>query len=520
MQAGDKKTDEQSRGAIERVVIVGGGTAGWMTAAALAKSLPSQVRITLVESSEIGTVGVGEATIPSIRTFNDILGVDESEFLRETKATFKLGIEFVGWNKPDDVYFHPFGEHGRHTDEFRFPQLWYRLRHEASQGRCPDPGPISDYNICSVAAGLGRFDTDMSVQNAVAPLRYAYHLDASLYAAFLRRYAEARGVVRIEGRIEACRRRELDGFISEVVFTDGRSVGGDLFIDCSGFRGLLIHEELKAGFDDWSDLLPCDRAVAIGSELTGELFPFTRASADTAGWRWRIPLQHRTGNGYVFSSRHISADEATARLLSQLEGKPIGDPRVISFNTGLRDKMWVKNCVAVGLAAGFIEPLESTSIHLIQTAIAKILIFFPDKQFAQADIDAFNRATREEYEAVRDFIILHYCATERADSAFWNERRVMPLPVKLESRIDLFRSKGRIFRHQVELFADDSWLAVMMGQGIVPRGYDPLVDKIPLAQLSQNVAALRHVTAQAVSAMPKHQTYLMRHQRVDLPNGS
>ncbi|ESQ86495.1 tryptophan halogenase family protein [Asticcacaulis benevestitus] len=497
---------------IERVVIVGGGTAGWMTAAALAKTVPAHVKIVLIESEEIGTVGVGEATIPSIRTFNNILGLDEFDFIRYTHATYKLGIEFVDWNRLGERYFHPFGDHGRHTQEFKFLQLWLRLKSGYARGMCPDPGPISDYNLCSVAAARGRFLTTNGATSTPGPsLRYAFHFDASLYAKYLRRYAEGRGVTRIEGRIAGTDLRSDDGFISSVTLDDGRTIAADLFVDCSGFRGLLIEGHLNAGFESWSQFLPCDRAVAVGSEPLSDFPPYTRATADSAGWRWRIPLQHRVGNGYVFSSDHISQDEATARLLSQIEGKPINDPHLITFTAGHRRSMWVKNCVAIGLSGGFIEPLESTGIHLIQTGIAKLLLFFPDKRFAQANIDEFNVATLLEYEAVRDFIILHYCATERSDSSFWRERGAMVIPERLKARMSLFCSTGRIFRYQDELFTDDSWLAVMLGQGVTPKSYDPLVDKIPLPEIAKNVARLRQITAQVVDSMPSHRDFIRQY---------
>jgi tryptophan halogenase len=497
---------------IGTVVIVGGGTAGWMCAAGLVKALPSATRIILVESEEIGTVGVGEATIPTIRTFNDLLGIDEFDFARKTQATYKLGIEFVGWDNPTNRYFHPFGAHGRDTPEFKFLQLWLRLKHGYHAGECADPGPVGDYNLNTMAAKLNRFQQPgANPGDVTGSMRYAFHFDASLYAKYLRGFSEARGVERIEGRITGVNLRPDDGFIESLTLGDGRVVDGDLFVDCSGFRGLLIADALKAGFESWSDFLPCDRALAVPSEAISEPIPYTRATADSAGWRWRIPLQHRTGNGYVYSSAHLSDDQAADRLLSQLDGKPLADPRPIHFTAGRRERLWVRNCVAIGLAGGFIEPLESTSIHLIQTGIAKLVVFFPDKAFDQADIDEFNRATAREYEAVRDFIILHYCATERADTAFWRERRDMRIPDSLAHRMELFRSKGRVFRFQDELFAEDSWLAVMLGQGLMPRGYDPLVDKLPLPEIAKNVGLLRHLTAKAAEEMPRHGDFISRH---------
>jgi tryptophan halogenase len=493
-------------GRIGHVVIVGGGTAGWMCAAALAKILPrGQVRLTLIESDEIGTVGVGEATIPSLLTFNRILGLDETDFVRSTHATFKLGIEFVDWQVLGQRYLHPFGVHGRDTPEFKFLQLWLRLK-QAGSGPA---GDIGDYNLNTLAAKLGRFARPSG--EAAWPfcaLRYAFHFDAALYARYLRGYAEGRGVVREEGRIVHVRQRADDGFIEGLDLQDGRRIEGDLFIDCSGFRGLLIEETLKAGYEDWSRYLPCDRAVAVPSALVGPPDPYTRATADSAGWRWRIPLQHRMGNGYVYCSDYISDDAARTQVLAKLEGQALAEPRQLRFKAGHRKRLWVKNCIAVGLAGGFIEPLESTSIHLIQTGLLRLATLFPDKGFAQPDIDEFNRSSVREYEHVRDFIILHYKATAREDAPFWRRQRDMQIPDSLAHRIALFESKGRIFRQQEELFADDSWLAVLLGQGIVPSGYDPLVEGLSLEDIGRNLAGLRTAILKTAQALPTHQDFI------------
>jgi tryptophan halogenase len=480
-----------------------------MCAAALTKILPrNQVRLTLIESDEIGTVGVGEATVPSLLTFNRLLGLDETDFVRSTQATFKLGIEFVDWQALGQRYLHPFGVHGRDTPEFKFLQLWLRLKQASSSDSADD---IGDYNLNTLAAKLGRFGRPSG--EAAWPfsaLRYAFHFDAALYARHLRRYAEGRGVVRQEGRIVRVRQRAEDGFIEGLDLQDGRRIDGDLFIDCSGFRGLLIEETLKAGYEDWSRYLPCDRAVAVPSALVGPPDPFTRATADLAGWRWRIPLQHRMGNGYVYCSDYISDDAARTQVLAKLEGEALAEPRQLRFKAGHRKRLWVKNCIAVGLAGGFIEPLESTSIHLIQTGLLRLATLFPDKGFAQADIDEFNRSSVREYEHVRDFIILHYKATARDDSPFWRRQRNMQIPDSLAHRMALFESKGRIFRQQEELFADDSWLAVLLGQGIAPSGYDPLVDALSLEDIRRNLANLRTAIRKTAEALPTHEDFIER----------
>ncbi len=500
-------------GRIGHVVIVGGGTAGWMCAAFLAKILPrDQVRLTLIESDEIGTVGVGEATVPSLLTFNRMLGLDETDFIRSTQATFKLGIEFVDWQALGHRYLHPFGFHGRDTPEFKFLQLWLRLKQAtASSDGSDEAGEIGAYNLNTLAAQLGRFARPSGEATwPFSTLRYAFHFDAALYARYLRRYAEARGAVRQEGRIVQVLQRAEDGFIEGVALEDGRRVEGDLFIDCSGFRGLLIEETLKAGYEDWSRFLPCDRAVAVPSALAGPPDPYTRATADLAGWRWRIPLQHRMGNGYVYCSDYIADDAARAQVLAKLEGAPLAEPRLLRFKAGHRKRLWIKNCIAVGLAGGFIEPLESTSIHLIQTGLLRLATLFPDKGFASADIDEFNRSSVREYEHVRDFIVLHYKATGRDDSAFWMRQRDMEIPDSLAHRMSLFASKGRLFRQNEELFADDSWLAVLLGQGIVPSSYDPLVDGLSLEDIRRNLAGLRTAILTTAQALPTHQAFIAR----------
>jgi tryptophan halogenase len=485
-----------------------------MCAAAMARIVPPGVEVSLVESDEIGVIGVGEATIPTLSSFNAFLGLDEDDFVRRTQGTFKLGIEFVDWDRLGGRYFHPFGFHGRDTVEFKFPALWLRLE----QAGRSDPaiaalaGEIGDYNLCTVAARLGRFARPQASQDGVlASMRYAFHFDASLYGQYLRDYAQQRGVTRIEGMIVEVRQRAEDGFLESVVLKDGRTIEGDLFIDCSGFRGLLIEKTLGTSFVDWSRFLPCDRAMAVPCELAGPPEPFTRSTADSAGWRWRIPLQHRMGNGYVYCSAFLSEAAARDRLLSQLEGTPLADPRPIKFRTGHRGAFWVKNCVAIGLAGGFIEPLESTSIHLVQMGLQRLIGLFPDRGFAQADIDQYNWETRIEYEQLRDFIVLHYKATTRDDTAFWRLCRDMAIPDSLAHKMELFRSKGRIFRFQEDLFTEDSWLAVMLGQGITPRDYDRLTDRVPLEVLVKNLGRLREAVARTAEALPTHQAFLDRY---------
>jgi tryptophan halogenase len=492
---------------ISKIVIVGGGTAGWMAAAALSRMLDtSRVSITLVESEEIGSVGVGEATIPPLTAFNEVLGINEAEFVRATKGTFKLGIEFVDWSCLGSRYFHPFGKFGRDRNTIRFHQFWLKLR---QQGAGALIGELGEYNLSTVAAYLNRFRRPEPVDGEVLnTMRYAYHFDAMLYARLLRTLSERRGVKRVEGRITHVTQHGESGFIEAVNLRDGASVGGQLFIDCSGFRSLLIGETLKTDFVDWSESLPCNRALAVPSEPAGEPIPYTRSTADRAGWRWRIPLQHRIGNGYVYCSDFLSDDEASQQLMANLDGAPLGEPRPLRFAAGRRTRMWVKNCVAIGLAGGFLEPLESTSIHLIQTGLQKLISLFPDTGFASAEITEFNRMTAREYDYIRDFIILHYHAGLRDDTPFWQHCRHMPIPETLRHRIELFRHHGRVFRPPEDLFTEDSWLAVMLGQDIIPEGCDPLVEAIPPNQLRDYVLHIRKVIGDAARTMPGHQTFI------------
>ncbi|MDE2369130.1 MAG: tryptophan 7-halogenase [Burkholderiales bacterium] len=492
---------------VRNIVIVGGGTAGWMCAAALSKLLGPSAAIRLVESDEIGSIGVGEATIPHIGDFNRALGIDEDEFLRATQGTFKLGIEFVDWAAPGDRYIHGFGLVGQATQALPFHHFWLRM---AQQGRA---GPLEDYSINTAAPRQARFmrpRADMP-GSPLADIAYAFHFDAGLYARFLRRYAEQRGVVRTEGKIVQVTQREPEGYIEALLMDGGERIAGDFFIDCSGMGGLLIERTLHAGFEDWSHWLPVDRALAVPCEPAGPLLPMTRATAHPAGWQWRIPLQHRTGNGHIYCSSFMSQDEATAILLGQLDGRPLGEPRLLPFRTGRRKNFWVRNCVAVGLSSGFLEPLESTSIHLVYTAISRIVTFFPHQGFDAADIAEYNALTHWEYERIRDFLVLHYKATTRDDSAFWDYCRTMTIPDTLQRRIELFRSNGRILRDGQELFAEPSWLQVMVGQRIVPRAYHPFADLRPEAEVQAYLRNVAQVIAQCVRTMPTQAEFIAAH---------
>ena len=489
---------------LRNIVIVGGGTAGWMTAAALSRFLTDGcTRVRLIESDEIGIVGVGESTIPLIRTFNRMLGLDEDEFMRKTQATFKLAIEFVDWKRLGHVYHHPFGPYGLNMDGVSFHAYWLRMH---ALGEAPDLG---EYSLQTLAARQERFSRPVDAGNSpLSTIAYAFHFDAYLYVQYLREYAKARGVLRTEGKIVDVGLRGEDGFIETLTLESGELVEGDLFIDCSGFRGLLIEQALKTGYEDWSHWLPCDRAVATQSATGGSFAPVTRATARPAGWQWRIPLQHRIGNGYVYSSDHVSDDEATATLLANLDGEVLRDPWILRFKAGRRRKSWKRNCVAIGLSAGFMEPLESQSIFLIQTGVARLLTMLPDRSFEQADADRYNRVMQFEYERIRDFLVLHYNATERNDTPFWDYCRTMDVPDYLVDKVRLFQGHGRIFRENEELFNDTSWFAVMIGQGLQPRGHDPMADVMPLDELRARMLHIKSVIATSVETMPSHREYI------------
>ncbi len=485
------------------IVIAGGGTAGWMVAAALSHLLEGGYRIRLVESEAIGTVGVGEATIPQIRTYNQTLGLNEDAFIRATQATFKLGIEFVGWTHPGHRYMHAFGDVGRDSG-VAFQHYWLRAR---ALGFAQ---PLGNYAMNEVAARGNRMHRGPALtSNTIPAMPHAFHFDAMLYAAFLRRFAEARGTERSEGRIVDVARDGASGDVASITLDNGETIAGDLFIDCSGFAGLLIEGALATGYDDWSKWLPCDRALAVPSERVDDFTPYTRATAHGAGWQWRIPLQHRTGNGRVYCSSFISDDDAAQSLLANLDAKALADPRPLRFTTGKRRKAWNHNVVAIGLAGGFMEPLESTSIHLIQSAIARLVALLPGRRQSDADRREFNRQTDFEFERIRDFLILHYWANGR-DEPFWQACRAMTLPDTLAAKIELFRANGRIFREHEELFTEVGWLQVLIGQGINPEGWHPIANQVDETDLREYLETLAALYAREASRQESHAAHIAR----------
>jgi len=486
--------------AVKRIVIAGGGTAGWMAAAALSKTLGKVLEITLIESDEIGTVGVGEATIPPLVTFHRLLEINEQKFMAAVQGTFKLGIGFENWRNVGQNYIHSFGVTGHDHWTAGFQHFWLKGR---ERGLAGDYG---DYCLELRAAQQSKFAHLPKIG-----INYAFHIDASLYAQFLRRFSEGYGVRRLEGKIVEVRTNADTGFIEALRLDSGDEIAGDLFIDCTGFRGLLIEQTLHAGYEDWSHWLPCDTAVAVQTQSTGEAIPYTRSIAREAGWQWRIPLQHRVGNGMVYCSRYISDADARDALLGNVEGALLTEPRVIRFRPGQRRRAWIKNCVALGLASGFIEPLESTSIHLIQRGITRLLQMFPHTAIAAADVEEYNRQTSYEIEHIRDFIVLHYNVTERDDTPFWRHCRSMEIPASLEHRIALFRETGRVFRMPNELFAENSWIQVMLGQGIVPRQHHPVVNIMSDEELSRFLQNIKSSVDATVSQLPKHETYVKQY---------
>ena len=493
-----------------RIVVVGGGTAGWMAAAAIASVFgPAHRHIRLIESSEIGIVGVGEATLPHIRFFNRRIGIDERELMAKTQATFKLGIEFCDWARIGDSYIHPFGAYGSRLAGMPFHQFWLRQR---AAGASTD---IGEYSLPIVASRANRFTLPAEdPADLMSTFGYAFQFDASLYAAYLRGFSEARGVQRTDGKIVDVKLRAEDGWVESVKLESGEEVSGDLFIDCSGFRGLLIEQALKTGYDEWTHWLPCNRAVAVPCENSGPLTPYTRATAREAGWQWRIPLQHRMGNGYVYSSNFISDDEAASKLLARLEGKALADPRPLRFVTGRRRQTWNRNVVAVGLAGGFLEPLESTSIYLIQVAITTLIDYLTERptdgqgRFDPRIVAAFNRWIEMEYDRVRDFLILHYHATERNDTPLWNYCRTMRIPDSLAHKMELFRERGRVVTYKDGLFLEPSWLAVYFGQRVMPRGHEPGADALDSATVAAQLARIRERIQVALARMPDHEKFL------------
>ncbi len=488
---------------VQHVVIVGGGTAGWMTAALLAQAIGTAVQIRLIESDEIGIVGVGEATIPQIRHISDFLGLDEDDMLQATQGTFKLGVQLNNFGRLGDSL--PLGLIGFH-------HYWLRERQ-----RHPD-SDLWAYSLNTQAANQHRFARMEKVGSSpLGGIKYAYHFDAGLYGQYLRKRCDPAVVQRTEGKVVEVKLREGDGFIESVQLASGEVIAGDLFIDCSGFRGLLIEGALKTGYESWQHWLPCDRAMAVACERTEPLWPYTRATARTAGWQWRVPLQHRTGNGHVYSSHYMSDDEASAMLLANLDGEALGEPRPLRFTTGMRRKAWQRNCVALGLAAGFMEPLESTSIHLIQSGISRLLAMFPGRHCDPVLVDEYNRQTRFEYESVRDFLILHYKATERDDTAFWRQCANMEVPPGLARKIALFRNHGQIFREHDELFTEIAWLQAMIGQRIEPQAHHPLADGLSEAQLDGFLGDIRTLIGRAAASMPDHARFVADHCEAIMP---
>ncbi|RZJ00875.1 MAG: tryptophan 7-halogenase [Brevundimonas sp.] len=491
---------------LRKILIVGGGTAGWMTAALLSKLFKGLYEITLIESEAIGIIGVGEATIPAIKKYNELLGLDENEFMRKTQGSFKLGIQFVDWFDHGTSYIHGFGVIGRELGWLRCHQYWLQAN---ARGKASDLAAFSINTVAALDNKFMRADPKM-VESPLGHIAHAFHFDAALYAKYLRGLAEAAGVRRREGKVADVTLRSEDGFVQSVTMEDGEVIEADLFIDCSGFRGLITEQALKTGYETWTHWLPCDRAMAVPCARVEPFTPYTRATARPAGWQWRIPLQHRTGNGHVYSSQYMDDDEAERILLSNLDGEQLAEPNRIRFVTGKRKKIWNKNCVALGLASGFLEPLESTSIHLIQSSIVRMVRLLPDAGFDEATVAEFNRQTDFEYERIRDFIILHYKATRRDDTPFWRYCRDMEVPDTLQRKMDLWRANGRIFREDEELFAEESWIQVFLGQGEIPRAYDPLVDLKTDEEIDAFLGNVETVIGKCAALMPDHAAYVAK----------
>ena len=485
---------------IRRIVIAGGGTAGWMAAAAIARTLGDMVELTLVESDAIGTIGVGESTIPLLVTYNRLLGINEAEFMRATNATFKLGIMFDHWKDVGESYFHSFGATGKDHWSAGFQHFWLRGLEKGHDQ------PYDDYCLELMAAREGKF-----AQLPDDRMNYAYQLDSTLYAKFLRGIAEDGGCQRVEGKIGQVDLDGERGDIASLVLEDGTRIEGDLFLDCTGFRALLIGQTLGVGHDDWTHWLPCDAAIALQTESVGPAVPYTRAIAHDAGWQWRIPLQHRVGNGIVYCTRYLERDAALERLLGNVEGKVLTDPNFLRFGAGVRQKQWHRNCIAVGLSGGFMEPLESTSIHLIQRAVLRLIRMLPLREISERDVDEFNDQQMTDVVQIRDFLILHYRATNRGDSEFWRYCSSMPIPESLEHKIELFRETGRVFRKNEELFVENSWAQVMMGQGIMPRAYHPIAGKLTDAELDKLLANIRESVSRTVASLPPHADYVAQY---------
>ena len=481
-----------------------------MAAASLSKLLGKTLDIKLVESEQIGTVGVGEATIPTLLTLHELLKIKEQDFVAAVQGTFKLGISFENWKNVGEEYIHSFGFTGQDCWAAGFQHFWLKGQ---KLGISKEYG---EYCKEWVAAKQNRFAV-LSNRGTALGLNYAYHIDASLYAKMLRGIAEEHGVVRQEGKIESVEQDPESGFVKALQLDSGERIEGDLFIDCTGFRGLLIEQTLETGYDDYSHWLPCDSAVAVQTESVGPPIPYTRAIARDAGWQWRIPLQHRVGNGLVFSSEHCSDDEAIDTILNSIEGKRITEPRVLKFKGGQRKQHWRKNVVSVGLSSGFIEPMESTSIHLIQRSIIRLMQLFPYAGIRQPDVDEFNTQMRTEIEHIRDFIILHYHVTERSDTPFWQYCKSMDIPETLKHRIELFKQTGRVFKLPTELFGENSWIQVMLGQGLVPEQYHPIVNMMSDEELEKFLGGIRHKAFDLASQLPQHQRFIDHYCRATPP---
>jgi len=492
---------------INKICILGGGTSGWMTAAGLSNKLNGLgVRIQLVESDQIGTIGVGEATLPHIRYFNNSLGIDEREFMRATRATFKLGIEFCDWGQLGDSYIHPFGDYGEPINDIDFHHFWLRLWHNGHKSR------LDDYSYPVLAAESGKFQLPgPDVMKIGSNFGYAYQFDSGRYAQFLRQYAEALDVTRTEGKVVDAAVDAETGYITSINLEDGTEIEADLFIDCSGFRGVLIEQKLGTGYEDWSEWLPCNRAVAAQCETVGPSLPYTRATAREAGWQWRIPLQHRVGNGYVYWNEYISDDEAAHQLLSTLEGEPLTDPKQLYFKTGKRRKLWNKNVIAIGLSGGFLEPLESTSIHLIQEGITALLELFPDKTIHTSDADEYNRRMDLNFDRVRDFLLLHYVATQRDDSEMWRYFRNMTLPESLQEKLEAWMHRGYLMRYEHGVFLPPSWVAVMAGQNLMPKAYDMRANALSEEKVKSRLDSIHRDSVTAVQQTPSHADYLTQY---------
>ncbi|HTM81102.1 tryptophan halogenase family protein [Asticcacaulis sp.] len=490
---------------IRKIIIAGGGTAGWMSAAALKAGLGQTVDILLIESEDIATVGVGEATIPTMRVFNEHIGVNEAEFIRATEATFKLGVEFRNWGHTGNRYFHPFGDYGATHEGLAAHQIWRRLKAEG------DDTPLEAYSLATQMAYAGKFfPPNPDPRSPMHDYSYAFHFDASLYAKFLRGHCEARGVKRRNAKITGVNQRSADGHIESLALDDGSVEMADFFVDCTGFRGLLIEGALKAGYTDWSDYLPVDRAWAVPTAKSADLSPYTRSTAHTAGWQWRVPLQHRTGNGHVYSSRFMDDETARTVLLDHLDAQPLKDPMLIRFTTGHRNTFWDKNCICVGLSSGFLEPLESTSINFIQLGIIRLLELFPSREIDPFLRQEYNTRTLDAYEKVRDFIILHYCTNTR-DEALWRYCADMPLPDDLAYKMELYRRRGEVILRKYDHFAEPSWVSIYNGQGVIPDTYDPLANRIPLETLRTLMQTRRDGIQRVVAQLPSHAQFIAQH---------